>query len=271
MGTACTSTTGSNNGDVNDPRFPDEPTGDWTLTWSDEFDGEAGSRPSIARWTADIGGHGWGNEQLEYDTDRAENAQLDGEGNLNIIARQESYGGNEYTSARLVTRGRLEQTYGRFEARLKLPQGQGIWPAFWLLGCTVGGVDWPHCGEIDILELRGQQPSLVLGAVHGPGYSGDNNIGGSHEALNADLSKDFHVYAVEWSPRRITWFFDGTLYHEVTVNDVPGGADRWVFDHPFYLILNVAVGGTFVGPPNASTQLPQTMVVDYVRVYQRQP
>ena len=235
----------------------------WTLAWSDEFDGPAGELPNPANWAFDIGTD-WGNAQLEYDTDRPENVSLDGNGNLAITARQEPYQRSAYTSGRIKTQGLFEQTYGRFEARIQLPTGQGIWPAFWMLGNDIDAVGWPECGEIDIMEYRGQEPSIVLGTIHGPGYSASAGVSGRYALQGGRFDTDFHVFAIEWTEGGIAWFVDDNRYHTVDRND-PGG--RWVFDHPFFILLNVAVGGGFVGPPNESTTFPQTMLVDWVRVY----
>ena len=245
----------------------DVPNIEWTLVWSDEFDGPAGERPDPTVWTPDIGGDGWGNNQLEYNTDRAENASLDGDGNLAIVARREGFEGNSYTSARLTTIGAVEVEYGRVEARMKMPVGAGIWPAFWMLGNNFPDAGWPNCGEIDILEYRGQEPGLALGTVHGPGYSGGQGVTDT-VAIAGGLHEDFHVYALEWEPDELRWFVDDIHFHTVTPDDLPGAAP-WVFDHPFFLILNVAVGGNFVGPVSPSTEFPQTMLVDYVRVFER--
>nr|BDT37699.1 glycoside hydrolase family 16 protein [Myxococcus sp. MH1] len=241
---------------------------DWRLVWQDEFDGAPGTPPSPERWNADVGGDGWGNAQYEHNTARTENASLDGEGHLVITARKERYQGNDYTSARLNTRGKFERAYGRFEARIQLPTGKGIWPAFWMLGANFPQVGWPECGEIDIMEHRGQLPAIVRGSLHGPGYSGGENVGGEHVVSGGKLYEDFHLYAVEWDPDRIRWFVDDVAFLEVTPRDLPANR-RWVFDHPHFLILNIAVGGNYVGPIDGTTQFPQTMRVDYVRVYAR--
>ncbi len=234
---------------------------DWVLVWSDEFSGPAGQTPNAANWGYDIGTD-WGNAQLEYDTDRPGNCSLDGSGNLAIIAREESYMGQPYTSARIVTRGLYEPTYGRIEARIKLPTGRGLWPAFWLLGNDIGSVGWPQCGEIDVMEYLGQDPNVAYGTLHGPGYSS----GDVYVLANGQFDDSFHTFAIEWEDSVIRWYVDDNLYHTVTPNDLGGG--EWVFNHPFYIILNVAVGGTWVGDPDPSTVFPQTMLVDYVRVYQ---
>ena len=235
------------------------------LIWEDGFDGPAGQLPDPERWAFDVG-TGWGNAQLEFDTDRAVNVSLDGEGHLVITAREEEFGGRTYTSGRIKTQDLFERAYGRFEARIKLPVGQGIWPAFWLLGADFDQVGWPECGEIDIMEYRGQEPRTLHGSLHGPGYSGGGAVTARHTLAQGGFHLGFHEFAVEWSETSITWFVDGFAYSTVTPDDLPPGAD-WVFDHPFFIILNVAVGGTFVGAPDASTVFPQTMLVDHVRIY----
>jgi len=250
-----------------------EPTGPKlplrNLVWHDEFDGPAGQSPDSLNWRYDVGTN-WGNFQLEYDTSRRENASLDGAGNLAIVARKEDYLGSAYTSARINTRGLFASRQGRFEARIRLPVGRGIWPAFWLLGDDFGTVDWPDCGEIDIMEYRGQEPSVVTGSVHGPGYSGGSSLTGQFQLPGDRFDAGFHVFAIEWDANRITWLVDGIAYRSVTPGDLPAKT-RWVFDHPFFIILNVAVGGNYVGGPDAGTSFPQTMTVDYVRVYGAAP
>ena len=235
----------------------------WQLVWQDEFEGPAGQSPDASKWNYDIGTD-WGNAQLEFDTDRPENVSLDGAGNLAIIARKESYSGSAFTSARITTQGLFDQAYGRFEARIKMPWGPGIWPAFWLLGANVDQVGWPQCGEIDIMEYRGQQPHLIHGTIHGPGYSGGSPISKTFGFENDRFDNDFHVFAVEWVEGTVNFFVDDTLYSQIKSDDVPG---EWVYDHPFYIILNVAVGGNFVGFPTDQTTFPQSMLVDWVRVY----
>lgn len=242
-----------------------EPAGEWSLVWSDEFDGAAGTLPDATNWRFDVGTD-WGNQQLEFDTDRASNASMDGSGHLAITARQEAFNGSAYTSARITTQGKQEFRYGRVTARIKLPVGQGIWPAFWLLGSNITSVGWPQSGEIDVMEYRGQEPRVVLGSVHGPGYSGGNALTRRFELQQARFDDDFHEFSIEWQADRIDFFVDRSLYHTVRRTDVPG---EWVFNQPFYIILNVAVGGTFVGSPNAQTRFPQVMLVDWVRVFER--
>lgn len=242
-----------------------QPRGEMTLTWQDEFDGPEGQPPDTSRWRYDIGTD-WGNAQLEFDTDRTQNVSLDGEGHLRITARREDYQGREYTSGRINTYRKFAQTRGRFEARIHLPEGAGIWPAFWLLGANFEDVGWPQCGEIDIMEYRGQEPDILHGSLHGPGYSAGHAVTGSTRLPEGGFPDGFHVFGVEWSEDAITWTLDGEAYRTVTTADLPGGA-AWVFDHPFFVILNVAVGGHFVGPPDANTTFPQTMRVDWVRVW----
>ena len=244
----------------------------WTLVWSDEFEGPADATVDLTKWTFDIGGGGWGNQELESYTDRSRNAFLDGNGALVIEALSEPYKGPDgiarnYTSARLKTQGLFAQAYGRFEARIKIPYGQGLWPAFWMLGANIGSVGWPACGEIDIMENIGREPSIVHGTFHGPGYSGAAGPGAPDSLPGGQrFADDFHVFAVEWEPAAVRWYVDGALYETRTPADLPAGT-HWVFDHPFFVILNVAVGGGWPGPPDATTVFPQRMLVDYVRVY----
>jgi beta-glucanase (GH16 family) len=237
---------------------------DWRLVWADEFDGAAGDPPDPASWRFDVGAGGWGNNEQQYY--QRQNAALDGGGNLVLTARAERVGTSSFTSARVLTKGLREFTHGRIEARIKLPAGQGIWPAFWMLGADIDDNPWPACGEIDVLEARGQQPNVVLGSLHGPGYFGATAITDSYSRPTG-FDADFHVYAIEWDERYIAWQVDGVTYQVRTPEQLPDGA-TWVFDHPFFLLLNVAVGGNFVGAPDATTEFPRAMVVDYVRVYE---
>jgi beta-glucanase (GH16 family) len=242
------------------PTYGWDSTG-WNLIWSDEFNGTA---IDSKNWNFDIGGNGWGNVELEYYTNRPDNARVDN-GMLVIEALQEKYEGLNYTSARLNSRGLQEFTYGRIEARMKLPYGQGIWPAFWALGSNAS---WPLGGEIDIMEYIGKTPDTVYQTIHGPGYSGSKNVG-SHIALTTEaLRNDFHVYAIEWQENEIRWFIDQQEVFNATPSQLPAGTE-WVFDHPFYIILNLAVGGGWPGFPDTTTVFPQQLLVDYVRVYQK--
>jgi len=210
---------------------------------------------------------GWGNNELEYYTDRTENLSVEN-GYLLITARQESFNGSSYTSARIQTKNKFQTQFGRFEARMRLPNGQGMWPAFWLLGDDNNGTEiWPNIGEIDIMENRGQQPTTISGAVHGPGYSGGNSINKEFNFFDSRVDTDFHVYGVEWGENYINYYVDDVLYNQITPEDVTG---EWVFnDRSFYIIINLAVGGDFVGNPNSETLFPQTMLIDYVKVYQQ--
>jgi beta-glucanase (GH16 family) len=247
----------------------------WQLVWQDEFGGEASLPPDATRWRFDVGtgpnNDGWGNGQQEFDTSRPENVSLDGLGHLAITARQESYQGMAYTSGRITTKGLFAKAYGRFEARMKLPTGQGLWPAFWLLGADIDTNPWPACGEIDVMEYRGQEPRRITGSLHGPGYSGATPITGSYTVPpGPGFDEDFHVFAVEWDPDLISWEVDGVTWQVATPGRVPAGG-TWVFDHPFYVILNLAVGGTYVGVVDGTATFPQTLLVDYVRYYERAP
>jgi beta-glucanase (GH16 family) len=244
----------------------------WTLVFEDDFEGAAGELPDPTKWTFDVGVD-WGNAQLEFDTARPENVSLDGNGNLAIVAREEDYTGTvngnqhtrDYTSGRIKTQGLFAYTRGRFEARIKQPVGKGLWPAFWMLGNDISQKGWPACGEIDIMEYRGQEPSLTTCAIHGPGYSGNGSL---HSSLSTgtNLNEDFHVYGIDWDEDGITWMFDGEAFASFGPDDIPPGA-RWVYDHPFFILLNVAVGGHYVGAPDSTTVFPQTMLVDWVRVH----
>ncbi len=251
------------------------PPANYKLVWSDEFSGPDGSSPDSSKWTYDIGGNGWGNNELEYYTNRTQNAQIKG-GNLVITAQQEAYTGADgvtrnYTSARLKTQGLFSQAYGRFEARIKIPAGQGMWPAFWMLGNDITSVGWPKCGEIDIMENIGKEPGTVHGSLHGPSTSGPTSDLSAAFSLPAgqNFAGDFHLYAVEWEPGTIRFYVDTNLYATFTSSQWPAGG-AWVFDHPFFIILNVAVGGSWPGSPDSTTVFPQQMLVDYVRVYTKQ-
>jgi beta-glucanase (GH16 family) len=236
----------------------------WTLAWHDEFDGP---ELDLKNWTFDVGGGGWGNQEWQIYTDRPENVRVEN-GMLVIEARKEeaTFGPRPYSSARLKTQGLHAWQYGRIEARLKLPYGQGIWPAFWMLGENITQEGWPACGEIDIMEYLGKEPEHIYAAVHAPGYSGDKGVGASITTSEDSLRNDFHVYAIEWEENEIRWYFDELEYFKLTPQDVPG---QWIFDHPFFIVLNLAVGGEWPGYPDETTVLPQFLYVDYVRVYQK--
>jgi beta-glucanase (GH16 family) len=243
----------------------DPPPEKYGLIWQDEFEGPAGQLPDPAKWAFDLG-TGWGNLQLEYDTNHPENVSLDGAGNLAITALKEEFQGREYTSGRIKTKDLFERTHGRFEARIKLPVGQGIWPAFWMLGANIDEAPWPDCGEIDILEYLGQEPRAIHGTIHGTGHSGDDAVTAKHILAQGGFNLGFHVFAVEWNEKSLAWFVDGFKFHSATPNSLPQGA-TWVYEHPFFILLNLAVGGRWPGSPDETTVFPQTLLVDYVRVY----
>jgi beta-glucanase (GH16 family) len=251
------------------------PGAGWKLTWSDEFNGPSGSAVDASKWSYDTGGGGWGNNELEYYTSGTQNAVVEN-GNLVITATHAGasphscwYGTCQYTSARLNTAGKFSQQYGWFEARIKIPKGQGVWPAFWMLGQNIGSAGWPGCGEIDIMENIGRTPDSVYGTTHGPGpgsYPG-NGLSGADNAGSA-FGDGFHVYATQWGPGEIDFYVDGNLYWKVVPSMLPAGAS-WVWDQPFFMILNFAVGGNWPGNPDGSSSWPQQMLVDYVRVYSK--
>jgi beta-glucanase (GH16 family) len=237
-----------------------------TLVWADEFTTDGTLNSTLWNFDIGIGQNGWGNNELQYYTNRSQNIEVKN-GMLHITALKEPYLGSSYTSAKITTKGLFEQKHGRFEAKIKLPWGQGLWPAFWLLGDDANGtVLWPQIGEIDIMEYRGQQPTITHGSVHGPGYSAGNAITKSYTLLNDRFDTDFHIFGIEWGPKYINFYVDDVLYNQITPKDVTGD---WVFDNnEFYIIMNLAVGGSFAGNPSAETVFPQTMIVDYVKVYQ---
>jgi beta-glucanase (GH16 family) len=250
----------------------------WTLTWSDEFNGPDGSAVDPSRWVHDVGGGGWGNNELEYYTDAMQNAVVQG-GNLVITATTAgassytcsfpSSGPCKYTSARLLSKGKFSQKYGRFEARIQIPEGQGLWPAFWMLGADIDTVNWPSCGEIDIMENIGKEPSINHGSLHMPaaGATNDDQLTGMYTpAGGAKLGDGFHTYAIEWTANSIAFYVDDMLYETQTPQSATGRT--WEFNQPFFIILNVAVGGAWPGAPDSTTTFPQTMKVDWVRAYQ---
>ncbi|MEM6730454.1 MAG: glycoside hydrolase family 16 protein [Myxococcota bacterium] len=284
--------------------------------FGDEFTGALGESPDPSKWTYDIGtgpnDSGWGNNELQYYTDDPENVSLDGDGNLVITARdvpvadRGSFGNRAYSSARIKTQGLFEQEYGLFEARIRLPSGQGMWPAFWMLGDDIDEVGWPRTGEIDIMEFNGGEATATSGALHGPGHNGANAIFAKYEervdveVVNdqgeteietelREFDEEFHVFAVEWDPSRITWSVDGNVFFIQNSAQVQAAAetncegdliaggcdafstrDRWPYDHPFFMLLNLAVGGTFVqNQAPLPGSLPQTLLIDYVRVFER--
>lgn len=246
---------------------PIDDSGDWDLVWSDEFDGDTIDETS---WTYDIGGWGWGNGEAQYYTDRPENARID-DGLLVITLRQEQIENSYYTSARLKTQGLREFQYGRIEARMKVPSGSGTWPAFWMLGATFDNddgdpaTDWPQAGEIDVMEHVGRKPQVTYGTIHGPGYAGAGSLGGWN-TQDYDIAEDFHTYAIEWDEGGIEWFYDGEPFYEIGPDDI--GNREWVYDQPFFLIVNLALGGTFGGNIALDLEYPLHLYVDHVRVYE---
>jgi len=245
----------------------------WKLVWHDEFNGQDGAPPDPAKWTVVTGGGGFGNRELESYTDRSINLRQE-KGNLVIAAQRENFTGvdgiaRQFTSARLQTKGHFETKYGRIEARIKIPAGQGLWPAFWMMGSDVDAVNWPQCGEIDIMENIGAEPGKVHGTLHGPLYSGANPLTGAYSLQHQQHFADsFHRFSVEWDPDVIRFYVDDVLFETQNSDNIPS-FKHWAFNHPFYLLLNLAVGGDWPGSPDATTQFPATMLVDYVRVYQR--
>ena len=206
---------------------------------------------------------GWGNNELQYYTNRPENIKVEG-GMLHITALRENFEGAAYTSGRITTKNKVEQRYGRIEARMQLPWGQGLWPAFWMLGSNIDEVGWPQCGEIDIMEYRGQDPSTLIGSVHGPGYFAGDAVSKEYVLPNDRFDTGFHIFGIEWGPDYINYYVDDVLYNQITPDDVEG---EWIFDQPFYMLVNLAVGGNFVGAVGQNTVFPQTLLVDYIRVY----
>jgi beta-glucanase (GH16 family) len=233
-----------------DPAAPER----WKTIFLDEFDGPDGAAPDPARWVFDTGGWGWGNQEREYYLNGADNA-FQRDGLLHLVARQAGaagglacwYGPCTHTSARIKTKGRFAFTYGKVSARLKIPKGQGIWPAFWLLGSNIDG----H------------------GTIHGPGYSGAQGPSARWSPDRGEVGDDFHVFAVDWEPQRLRFYVDGELYYTRTPKDLPSGA-RWVFDHDHFILLNVAVGGGWPGDPDGTTAFPAEMLVDWVKVEVRE-
>ncbi|MDK2886546.1 MAG: hypothetical protein PWP54_1104 [Thermosipho sp. (in: thermotogales)] len=247
----------------------------WKLIWSQEFDDSVIDRNV---WNFEIGnGHskgipGWGNNELEYYTD-GENAYIQN-GILVIEARKEgrrdAYGTYNYTSSRMTTQGKFEVKYGRIEVRAKFPYGKGLWPAVWMLGSDIGSVGWPNCGEIDIVEFLGHESTKVYGTVHGPGYSGGNSISGSYELTDPDFTEDFHTFGIIWDEEKIDFYVDDYVYYTVSKMYVLSRGYSWVFDKPFFIIVNLAVGGNWPGYPDENTQFPAKMYIDYIRVWQKE-
>ena len=248
----------------------------WTRVWSDEFNGVRGAHVDSTKWRPDsadgcqVGICGWGNQEKQFYSRARDNVALDGRGHLMLVARRASpglecyYGPCRYTSAKITTRGKLDVAPGLVTARIKLPPGQGLWPAFWMLGASYPTTPWPQCGELDVMENHGSQPATTSSAVHGPGYSGKTPF--VHAAKLPRFSDGFHTFGVAWDSLRVRFFVDDRLHYTIERRDVER-LGTWVFDQPFFVILNLAVGGTFDGDPTSDAILPATMLVDYVRVF----
>lgn len=232
----------------------------WNLAWSDEFNGTS---INTSNWKYETGGDGWGNNELEYYTNRSENARIEN-GNLVIEARKENYNGMNYTSARLKSQGLKNWTYGKVEARMKLPAGQGVWPAFWMLGENISQVSWPKCGEIDIMEHINNE-SAIHGTIHWDSTGNNTHAQYGAASPNIDVTQ-YHVYSIEWDASSIKWFVDGTQYLEANIANNINGTEA--FHKPFFILFNLAIGGNWPGNPDGSTPFPAKMYVDYVRVYQ---
>jgi len=237
----------------------------WQLVWSDEFDEPA---VDATKWKIDVGDNAqFGTGQVDYDTANPQNVSVSG-GYLSLTAQEGNYEGDSYTSGRIETGGLFAQEYGRFEASIQIPRGEGMWPAFWLLGANDSIVGWPQCGEIDIMENHGADPTTIAGSLHGPlGQTDYTYTQGFQLPGGASFSTAFHQFAVEWEPGVVRWYVDGALYETQSADLFPQ-TQAWVFNQPFFLILDLAVGGQF-GPVGASTSFPQSMRVDYVHVYAR--
>ncbi|MGC5561818.1 discoidin domain-containing protein [Streptomyces sp. FR-108] len=271
---------GTGGAPITPPPLPSDPANPPRLVWSDDFDGAAGGRPDASKWRADPGTGP--NNELEYYTDHR-NASLDGSGHLVMEARKEVTAGSscprdplsssttcQYTSARMNTGATFQFTYGRVEARIKVPKGNGLWPAFWMMGADfLTGRPWPYNGEVDIVEVLGKDVKTAYSTVHAPAYNGGGGIGSPYTLPgNADFSDDFHTWAADWNSKGITYSLDGRTVFSLDKDQVERTRGPWIFDHPHYLILNLAVGGDWPGPTDAGTPFPSKMLVDFVRVYQ---
>jgi beta-glucanase (GH16 family) len=237
------------------------------LVWADEFDRPG--LPDSTKWKYDVGGNGWGNNELQYYTPRrVENARVEN-GKLIIEARKELYQGKNYTSARLLTQGKTAWTYGRIEALAKLPKGVGTWPAVWMLGQNISTAGWPRSGEIDIMEHVGFDEGVVHGTVHTEAYNHAKKTQKGNQITVNGVTTSFHLYAIEWTADRIDFFVDDQKYYSVEKAALGGTEAQWPFDQPFFLLLNLAVGGNWGGQKGVDETIwPQRMEVDYVRVYQ---
>ena len=263
------------------PTLPNGGTPTWTLVWRDEFDGPAGTLPDSLKWSHDtadgcpVGICGFSNRDKQYYTRAPDNASLNGFGQLAIVARRASPGllcsdgPCRYTSAKMTTRGKMGALPGRVEARIKIPSGQGLWPAFKILGTSFPATPWPQCGELDIMENRGSDPRTVSSAMHGPGYFNVAFLGHAYTLHNGGtLADDYHDYVVEWNSERVSFYVDATLHFSFNRAEVERFGP-WPFDQSFFIVLNLAVGGVYDGDPQSDVIFPATMLTDYVRVYVR--
>lgn len=258
---------GTGGSPVDPPAKPADPTFPATrLVFADEFNGANGAKPDTAKWTYDPGVPQ--NGEIQYYTPNSENASMNGAGQLVLEARKQDYEGRQYTSARMNTSNKFSAQYGRVEARIKVPKGNGLWPAFWMMGSDfLQGRPWPYNGEIDIMEILGRNTNELYTTLHAPAYNGAGGYGQKYTSP-VDLSQDFHVYAVEWDSKGMRFFLDNTLVFNAAKDTVENTRGPWIYDHQFYVILNLAVGGDFPGPIDATTPFPSRMLVDYVHVYQ---
>lgn len=235
----------------------------YTLKWNDEFNGTSIDQNN---WGYDLGASGWGNNELQNYTSLNANSYI-ANGSL-VIEAIKGPNGN-YTSARMITKGKRTFQYGRIDIRAKLPKGQGIWPALWMLGSNIDNVGWPACGEIDIMEYLGHQTSTVHGTAHwgAQGSTSSQSSSSRYDLTSGNFYEKFHVFSIIWEANRIRWYMDDQLFHTVTTTTTNGAAN-WRFNQEFFFIFNIAVGGNWPGYPDATTQFPQKMFVDYVRVFQ---
>ena len=248
------------------------PQGTFQPLFTEDFDGPAASQPSAATWNIEVTGSPY-NKELEYYTSRTNNVMLDGAGHLVLTAQKEQFvdasgvmSNQPYTSGRINTQGKLTPKYGRIEARIKVPAGKGLWPAFWLLGQDIDTVQWPACGEVDIFELGGSNPKLITGSLHATGYSAGSALHGRYTKESGSFADDFHVYALEWAADGMRWLVDEVPYAWRTPQGLAQRGATWQFDKPMFIILNLAVGGIYDGDPNAGTPMPSQVIVDYVKV-----
>jgi beta-glucanase (GH16 family) len=243
----------------------------WQPLLVEEFDGPAGSAPNPATWNVEVDDSPFNQEKQAY-TSRPSNVSLDGAGHLALTAQREALGASDlasalpYTSGRVNTKGLVTPQYGRIEARIKVPAGKGLWPAFWLLGQDVDTVGWPKCGEVDIFELGGSQPARITGSLHAPGYFAGSALHDRFTKEAGTFADDYHVYALEWAADGMRWLVDEQPYGWRTPKGLQSLYQTWAFDHPMFIILNLAVGGIYDGDPNAATPMPSTLLVDYVKV-----